>query len=148
MSLLPYEELQRLVSTHGYWAIALVVGLESMGMPLPGETIKESPVTTRMIVLGGSELAEDKMFAIMRYVGTDVYVNGFRAIHNMVDWLVEEAALIAVRGKQVERPLASLDDGKRLFVKYGNIAGPPLALVAFGLVYWRVRERRRRNVVI
>jgi membrane protein DedA with SNARE-associated domain len=27
------------VSTNGYWAIALIVGLESMGIPLPGETI-------------------------------------------------------------------------------------------------------------
>ena len=25
--------------THGYWAIAVVIGLESMGIPLPGETI-------------------------------------------------------------------------------------------------------------
>jgi len=32
-------ELQQLVSTHGYWVVALIVGLESMGLPLPGETI-------------------------------------------------------------------------------------------------------------
>ena len=39
MYLLPHEHLQHLASTHGYWAVAVVVGLESMGMPLPGETI-------------------------------------------------------------------------------------------------------------
>src|SRR5689334_5679013 len=33
------EQLQQLVATHGYWVIALIVGLESMGIPLPGETI-------------------------------------------------------------------------------------------------------------
>ena len=33
------EHLQQLVSSYGYWAIALIVGLESMGIPLPGETI-------------------------------------------------------------------------------------------------------------
>jgi len=27
-----------LVTTHGYWVVALIVGLESMGLPLPGET--------------------------------------------------------------------------------------------------------------
>jgi membrane protein DedA with SNARE-associated domain len=39
VSLLSHETLQQLISTHGYWAIALVVGLESMGIPLPGETM-------------------------------------------------------------------------------------------------------------
>jgi membrane protein DedA with SNARE-associated domain len=32
-------ELQHLVSAHGCWVVALIVGLESMGLPLPGETI-------------------------------------------------------------------------------------------------------------
>jgi membrane protein DedA with SNARE-associated domain len=39
VSWLPHEQLQRFVSTHGYWAVALIVGLESMGLPLPGETV-------------------------------------------------------------------------------------------------------------
>jgi membrane protein DedA with SNARE-associated domain len=33
------EMLQHLIATHGYWTVALVVGLESMGIPLPGETV-------------------------------------------------------------------------------------------------------------
>src|SRR5215469_14918902 len=32
-------ELQQLVSLHGYCMIGLIVGLESLGLPLPGETI-------------------------------------------------------------------------------------------------------------
>jgi len=32
-------QLQQIVSTHGYWVVALIVGLESVGVPLPGETI-------------------------------------------------------------------------------------------------------------
>ena len=32
-------ELQQLVSLHGYWVVGLIVGLESLGLPLPGETI-------------------------------------------------------------------------------------------------------------
>jgi len=31
--------LQQFIANYGYWAIALVVGIESMGVPLPGETI-------------------------------------------------------------------------------------------------------------
>ena len=32
------HSLAAFVAAHGYWAIALVVGVESMGVPLPGET--------------------------------------------------------------------------------------------------------------
>ena len=34
-----FGELQQLVTANGYWAVALIVGLESMGLPLPGETV-------------------------------------------------------------------------------------------------------------
>ena len=34
-----FPHLSDLISTHGYWVVAVVVGLESMGVPVPGETI-------------------------------------------------------------------------------------------------------------
>lgn len=39
MSLFPQAELNQIVATHGYWAVGLAIGLESMGIPLPGETM-------------------------------------------------------------------------------------------------------------
>ena len=33
------DKLQTLVATYGFWTVAGVVGLESMGVPLPGETV-------------------------------------------------------------------------------------------------------------
>ncbi len=39
MSLFSHEALDSLVATYGYFAVALGVGLESMGLPIPGETI-------------------------------------------------------------------------------------------------------------
>ena len=39
MSIIPQAELQQFVSNYGYWGVGIVVGLESMGLPLPGETI-------------------------------------------------------------------------------------------------------------
>lgn len=39
MSLFSHHDLHEFIATYGYWAIALFVGLESMGIPLPGETI-------------------------------------------------------------------------------------------------------------
>ena len=39
MNSLSGMDVEHLVAVHGYWAVFLVVGLESMGMPLPGETV-------------------------------------------------------------------------------------------------------------
>jgi membrane protein DedA with SNARE-associated domain len=39
MALFSHADLQPLVTNYGYWGIGLIVGLESMGIPLPGETI-------------------------------------------------------------------------------------------------------------
>ena len=39
MSLFSHEGLDSLVANYGYAAVALGVGLESMGLPIPGETI-------------------------------------------------------------------------------------------------------------
>jgi membrane protein DedA with SNARE-associated domain len=33
------DDLQHLISAYGYWAVGAVVSLESMGIPLPGETV-------------------------------------------------------------------------------------------------------------
>ncbi len=33
------DNLQDLVTNYGYWTVAGVIGLESMGVPLPGETV-------------------------------------------------------------------------------------------------------------
>jgi membrane protein DedA with SNARE-associated domain len=39
MAIFNPETLQPLITNYGYWGIGTIVGLESMGIPLPGETI-------------------------------------------------------------------------------------------------------------
>ena len=39
MSWFSAETLHRLISSYGYWAVGAVVAVESMGIPLPGETM-------------------------------------------------------------------------------------------------------------
>jgi len=39
MSWLSMLDPTSLVAVHGYWAVALIIGLESMGIPAPGETV-------------------------------------------------------------------------------------------------------------
>jgi hypothetical protein len=84
----------------------------------------------------------------MQITGDVSYINGFLAVHNLVDWLAEDTTLIATRSKVVDRPLDELDDSTRTLIKIGNIAGPPVGLALFGVAYWMIRERRRKNVTI
>jgi gliding-associated putative ABC transporter substrate-binding component GldG len=123
--------------------------LDTGDKPASGETIAQSPPHTRLIVVGGTGFAEDQTLAIMRFVQNPIYLNGYVAAHAMVDWLVQDTNLVAVRSKRVLRPLdEEKDPGQRMWIKYGNVAGVPLLLVLFGVVFWRVRESRRRRVKI
>jgi membrane protein DedA with SNARE-associated domain len=37
--MLSHDQLHQLFQTYGVWTVALIVGLESLGIPLPGETV-------------------------------------------------------------------------------------------------------------
>jgi hypothetical protein len=112
-----------------------------------GEPITQSPPGARLVVIGGGGLADDQTFAILRYVQQPIYLNGFVAVHALVDWLVEDTVLTELRAKRVLRPIDSgLEAGDKQVKKYANVAGVPLGLVLVGLVVWRVRESRRRHI--
>ena len=67
---------------------------------------------------------------------------------NMVDWLVQDEALLAIRSKSIApRALRETSEGARPFIKYGNMVGPLLIVMLFGLARWR-RRRDRRIVVV
>jgi ABC-type uncharacterized transport system involved in gliding motility auxiliary subunit len=115
----------------------------------PAGSFKDSSLShTRVAVVTAPGLAADQSLMDVQRTGEIVFVNGFVAVHNLVDWLAEDTDLVAVRGKKVERPLAKLDSGQRALVKYANVVGAPLLLTVVGLITWRVRERRRRNIVL
>ncbi len=109
-------------------------------------TIEASQKPSRMVVAAGAVWAQDLDLILMQSTHEIAYANSFLALHSLVDWATEDTGLLTVRAKQVLRPLDDdLSDSKRKLVKYGNIAGVPLALILFGVVYWQIRERRRRN---
>jgi ABC-type uncharacterized transport system involved in gliding motility auxiliary subunit len=107
---------------------------------------KESVAHTRVIVVSAPAMAADTTLTDIRSHGDIVYVNGFVALHNLVDWLAEDTDLIAVRSKKPERPIARLETAQRTLVKYGNVVGAPLLLILIGVVTWRLRESRRRHI--
>jgi membrane protein DedA with SNARE-associated domain len=104
-------ELQQLVSAHGYWAVALIVGLESMGLPLPGETI---------LVLAAIYAATEPSFN----VGVVIAVAALGAIvgDNAGYWLGLRygCALLLRYGERIGMFEARIKLGQYLFLKYGT----------------------------
>jgi len=115
---------------------------------VPTGPLKESASHTRVVVVSVPLFAADEMAGAAQNAGEIALFENFVAAHDLVDWLAEDSDLIAVRGKKVERPLVKLEPGEKNLVKYANVVGAPLLLVAFGIGYWRVRERRRKNIAL
>lgn len=82
--------LQHLISTYGYWGVAVIVALESMGLPLPGEAA---------------------LIAAALYAG---------ATHALDIWLVIAAAAIgAILGDNIGYWVGR-EIGYRLLLRYGR----------------------------
>jgi gliding-associated putative ABC transporter substrate-binding component GldG len=63
---------------------------------------------------------------------------------NLMDWLSQDEALISIRSREVtDRPLKTVGEPTKRFVKYANMLGSPLLVVLFGLAVWQARKRRR-----
>jgi gliding-associated putative ABC transporter substrate-binding component GldG len=91
----------------------------------------------RLFVAGGSAFVQDPFFG----------KSNETLLLNLVDWLVRDDALLAVRSRGLAAaPLKDLSDRSRTSIKYANIVGLPLAFVGLGLVRWRRREARRDSV--
>src|SRR5215469_7308253 len=73
--------IQQAVETYGYWGVLIVVGLESMGIPLPGETAllaasiyagtsnRISPALVMVAAAAGAILGDNCGFAIGHFGG-------------------------------------------------------------------------------
>jgi len=88
-TLFSQQEFIHFVSTYGYWVVALIIGLECLGLPLPGETI---------------------LIAAAIYAGTS---------HELNIWLVIGAsALGAIFGNTIGFWIGR-EGGYRLLLRYG-----------------------------
>jgi ABC-type uncharacterized transport system involved in gliding motility auxiliary subunit len=92
----------------------------------------------RLIVVGSADFASDR------------YLRGGEAsvifVQNAVDWLAQDEALIAIRSKdRTPPPLLFTNNATREAVKYGNLIGIPLVLIAMGAArLWRRRLLTRQ----
>src|SRR6476659_5768556 len=110
VSLISVGELQQLVSTHGYWVVGLIVGLESLGLPLPGETI---------LVLAAIYAATEPSFNIWMVIA----VAAFGAIigDNIGYWLGSRYgyALLLRYGERIGMFEPRIKLGQYLFLRHG-----------------------------
>lgn len=116
----------------------LVVAVEGQLASQFGQNGGE-PKPARLVVAGGASFVKDEFFA-----------EGNQALFlNMLDWLVRDDALLAVRTRGLSAaPLSELSDSARSAIRYANILGVPLLCIAFGLIRWRRRESRRSRVAL
>ena len=148
-----YDPLQRFTRadfTESEIPLGAVVSgrFESMyaGKPVPADTAAGSAPPAAQPLVSSSEtrilLVGDGDFARDQYMGGSRDNVTFFA--NMVDYLVDDAGLIAIRTKEASAPvLEPVGDGAKKFIKYGNLVVPPLLVIGYGLVRWRLRKRRK-----
>jgi len=152
-----YDPLQRFEESdfveQGIPLAALVSGpLTSAyaGKPIPSDTSAGSaphtgsPLTAasdaRVVLVGDGDFVRDQ------YMGNRDNVNFFA---NMVDYLVDDAGLITIRTKEVSMPpLEQVSDGTKKTVKYATLILPPLLVLGYGLLRWRMRRAARKALEI
>ncbi len=96
----------------------------------PAAALTSSP-ETRIVVVGDGDFMKDD------FVGNRGNLTFFS---NIIDYLADDAGLITIRSKNVASPpLDQVSDGTRNALKYVNLFGPPLLIIAYGLFRWRKR---------
>jgi membrane protein DedA with SNARE-associated domain len=103
-------ELQQLVSLYGYWVVGLIVGLESVGLPLPGETI---------LVLAAIYAATEPSFNIWAVIA--VAASGAIIGDNIGYWLGSRYgySLLLRYGERIGMFEPRIKLGQYLFLKHG-----------------------------
>ncbi|CAN0474804.1 unnamed protein product, partial [Phaeothamnion confervicola] len=107
----PLDTLLHLFSTHGYWVVALIVTLESMGVPLPGETLL---IAVAIYVAQSGQM----------HIGTLIAAAAAGAIlgDNIGYWIGREFGypLLVRYGRYVRLGEARIKLGQYLFLRYGG----------------------------
>jgi gliding-associated putative ABC transporter substrate-binding component GldG len=115
------------------------------GKPIPSDTAagtappppsaRTSGPATRIVVIGDGDFMRDQ------FTNRD----NITFFANMVDYLVDDAGLITIRSKESSSPpLEPVADGTKKLIKYANLGLPPLLVIAYGLIRWRMRQTRKR----
>ena len=102
--------------------------------------ISQSPESARLIVLGSSEFLTDQTLRLISSVSGSLYTNTIQTVTNLVNWSVEDASLLSIRGRgHFNRTLVPLADNHQRLLEYIVYGSVLLLLVLVFAVSWRVR---------
>lgn len=105
--------------------------------------IDRSPESARLIVIGSNGLVDDQLLRVLGSAEGTVYGNSIQFMTNLVDWSVEDRALLEIRSRgNFNRTLPPLEDDQQALIEGGNYG---MALLGVGLVWIWHRQRMRRD---
>lgn len=110
-------------------------------LPKDYQTVKESSNGARIIVVANG----DFMFPNPQ-TGYGRQYSGLGALFllNMVDWLVQDEALVTIRSKGVPRVLKDVSPESYSTYQAANIIGVPAIFALIGLLFWFLRRQRQQ----
>ncbi len=100
----------------------------------PGDIVKESVDSAKLVVVGSSEFINDTVMSLTRGLGQDRFLNNLEFVQNLVDWAVEDEDLLTIRSRGGHaRILAAMSRKSQRFWEIINyvIALGGLLLIAF-----------------
>lgn len=122
---------------------------EAGDAPVVTGMIEKSPESARLIVVGSNEAFTDQTLQLSRAAANDRFVNSLQFMENVVDWTLEDRALLSIRSRaHFARTLAPMTREQKAFWEYLNYG---MVLLGLALVYGahryhlqRLRERYQR----
>ena len=109
--------------------------------------IDRSPESARLIVIGSSSFLADQTLGMIGSADGTRYANSVQLVANLVDWAVEDQALLSIRGRgHFNRTLPPMDEKMQRVWEYANYAVAVLAVFGTFVLHvaWRARRRRQQ----
>jgi gliding-associated putative ABC transporter substrate-binding component GldG len=104
------------------------------GSSAPPASIKpESPTDTRIVLVGNADFVQDEFRGPAEN-------NEFLA--SLIDYMTDDAGLSLIRQKDANpKPLNPMEDSTRSLSKFALLIGPPLLVLAYGLMRWKKKKK-------
>ncbi len=110
-------------------------------------TIKKSPESARLVVVGSAEFINDTVFSISQSMSQDRFMNSLSFLQNLIDWSVEDEELLVIRSRGTyARLLMPLSRQQQTFWEWLNYGVAILALLVVSL-YGGLRQRKERPLI-